>query len=402
MTRKVRYRVLYNRTEQLDQNGKAAVVIEAYQNPLRRYFQTGVRLKPVEWDQRKNEVKANPSYNRLIRTRLSELETFEMGFPSQHQRPFLLKDFDLLPERQAAAVMPVRLTLTAFMEQQIERERSKIIRATYTRYRLVANMLEEYNEGRPVEFNDVTYSFVEGYDHYLRTNKKYKQNTIFKQHQVINKYLVKAGLMGHADNRENPYHEFEYKKELTERMVFYPSEVRRIEELLFTQANQHLAIYRDMFLLAYYTLLRISDMTEIRQRYIIEQEGNLELEMEAQKTGKTNRLPLHKLHRTPNATSKPEQIIRRYARTDNNPLFNRSHHKINKYVKIVFQLAGISKPATFHTARHTGITYLVQHLPLPVVQQLAQHSDIKTTMIYVHISEKMKGDALDNVQWYEK
>lgn len=401
MTSKVRYRVLFNRVGRLDQNGTAAVVIEAYQNGLRRYFQTGVRPKPAEWDQRKNEVKANPSYNRLIRTRLSELETFEMGFPTQYQRPFLLKDFDLLPERQAAAVVPVRLTLTTFMIQQIERERSKIIRATYTRYVLVAKMLQEYNDSRPVEFNDMTYSFVEGYDHHLRTIKKYKQNTIFKQHQVINKYLVKAGLMGHTDNRKNPYHEFDFKKEPTERMVFYPSEIQRIEELTFSQANEHLAIYRDMFLLAYYTLLRISDVTEIRQRHLIEEDGKLELEMVAQKTGKMNRLPLHKLHRTPDAPSKPEQIIRRYARTDNKPLFDRSHPKINEYVKIVFQLAGINKAATFHTARHSGITYLVQHhLTLPVVQELAQHSDIKTTMIYVHISKKMKGDALDDVQWF--
>ncbi len=402
MTNKVRYRILYNRAKRMDQNGLAAVIVEAYQQGNRRYFSTGFKLKPADWDIKKKEVKGNPTYNRLIRTRLDELEAFEMRFPLQYQRPFSLEDFNLLPERQSARATPAQLTFTDFMRQQIERERPKLHRSTYSRYILVVKMLIDYNNGASVPFEALTYNFIEGYDYHLRTVHKYKQNTIFKQHQVINKYLVKAGLMGSTDNRHNPYHEFDTKKEPTERVVFYPSEIKRIEELVFNQANQHLAFYRDVFLLAYYTLLRISDITAIRQRHLIDEDGKLELEMAAQKTGKINRLPLYKLHQTASGGSKPEQILRQYSRTDGKPLFNRSHPRINEYVKDVFRLAGIAKSATFHTARHSGITFLVTVLPLPFVQQLAQHSDIKTTMIYVHISKRMIGDALDAVKWYSR
>lgn len=400
MTNKVRYKVLYNRANRLDKHGQAAVIIEAYQQGVRRYFTTGIRLKPIEWDKKSNGVKGNPDYNRLIRTRIGELETFELLFPTPNKRSFTLKDFDLLPENQPVKEIKIKLSFTEFLRQQIERDKNKISRATYTRYTLVAKMLTEFNEGKAVCFDSLTYPFIEGYDHYLSTVRKYKKNTIVNQHKVINRFLIKASRLGLFEAKKSPYHDFNYRKEPTEPVVFHPSEIRRIEELTFNEANKHLAFYRDVFLLAFYTLLRISDITSIRQKHIIEENGKLELEMIAQKTKKTNRLPLYKLHQTPTGISKPEEIILRYSRSDNKPLFNRSHPIINEYVKQVFHLAGISKPATFHTSRHSGITFLVTKIPLPFVQQLAQHSDIKTTMFYVHISKQLIDDALDGVNWY--
>ena len=46
----------------------------------------------------------------------------------------------------------------------------------------------------------------------------------------------------------------------------------------------------------------------------------------------------------------------------------------------------------FHGLRHTGITRLIKNnVPLPVVKDLAAHSDIKTTMQYNHV------DSLDMI-----
>lgn len=401
MTTKVTFRVIFNRTNKLDRNGKAQVLIEAYQNGKRRYFKTGIRLTPNDWDKRKNEVKGNPTYNRIIRTKIDEFEAFETRFPVLNYRPFYLKDFDLFTDVDTPkpAIQPI--TLTAYMTQQIEREKPTVSYSAYIRYSRTVKHLTAYNSGKPVTFDSLTYSFIDEFDHYLRSVKRFHQNTIYKEHQTINKYLVKAIKSGIAESQKNPYNDFESKKEQTERVVLYQSEIERIEQLSFNEANAHLEFYKDAFLLAYYTLLRIGDLTSIRQTNLISTDKGLLLELKADKTGKMNRLPLYELHKTPDGPSKPERIIQKYLRTDKRPLFNRSHPILNKYLKSVFRLANITKDAHFHTARHSGITYLVQVLPTPLVQRLAQHSSIQTTMLYVHIANQMVEDALSEVQWYK-
>ena len=61
----------------------------------------------------------------------------------------------------------------------------------------------------------------------------------------------------------------------------------------------------------------------------------------------------------------------------------------DNFVKRVFKKdvneAGFSK-LRFHDLRHTAITLMVKkNIPMPIVQKIAGHKDIKTTMRYVHI-----------------
>ncbi|WP_083882515.1 Arm DNA-binding domain-containing protein [Fibrisoma limi] len=46
ITAKVNFKPVYNRRKQLDRNGRASVLIEAYQNGKRRYFKTGICKYP--------------------------------------------------------------------------------------------------------------------------------------------------------------------------------------------------------------------------------------------------------------------------------------------------------------------------------------------------------------------
>ncbi len=74
----------------------------------------------------------------------------------------------------------------------------------------------------------------------------------------------------------------------------------------------------------------------------------------------------------------------------------RRHHvhlnSLHKAIKAAAQIARIHKPISSHTFRHSCATRLLQDgYDIRTIQELFDHKDVSTTMIYTHVLNKGAG-----------
>ena len=101
-----------------------------------------------------------------------------------------------------------------------------------------------------------------------------------------------------------------------------------------------------------------------------------------------------------------EQLIAKYrdhplSKINGTLLPYRSNKGINKPLKIIAQMADISKPLTCHVARHNFATLSLEYsVPIETVSRALGHSNIKTTQIHAKITTTKMQRDYSNITGY--
>jgi integron integrase len=87
----------------------------------------------------------------------------------------------------------------------------------------------------------------------------------------------------------------------------------------------------------------------------------------------------------------PSQSLSKNPQADDGILYRHHLHasSVQKAVKYAAQKAGLAKPVTPHTFRHSFATHLLEAgYDIRTIQELLGHKDVKTTMIYTHVANR--------------
>lgn len=256
---------------------------------------------------------------------------------------------------------------------------------------------EGYLKGKDLQFDEISVSFLEEYQAYLK-GRGYSKTTVHNHLKTFRRILYKAIKepgKNYFSQDKNPFFAFKLEADKPQRKErLNPDEIGRLETLDL-QKGTRIFDARNMFLFSFYCAgVRIGDLLQLKWSNI--QEGRLNYVM-----GKNDKERSIKL--LPNALSIIKLYHKKGVRPDDYifPLLannlNRQNitflHRqieakaalINKCLKQLAEKAEIDKNLTTHMARHSFADMArKKKVSLLDIQKMLAHSDSKTTQVYLN------------------
>lgn len=373
---KIVYNLVYNRKGRLNRKGTALVQIEAYQGKRKKYFSTGIYLKPEEWDHKRQIVKDHPNSEALnwwLRECVVRIEKVELELWQQGRQTSLE-----LVKKSLKAHEDIR-SFTAFYRQ--EAEEASLKESSRRNHLTTLKLLTAFKPD--IRFGELTYDFLCAFERYLR-QRGYHTNTIAKHLKHLKRYVNAAIHKNYMDERSYAFRRYRIKTAEYGHTHLTPEELERLECLKQTGKPLRQKKVLDAFLFCCYAGLRYSDFIRLTPDNLTYMRSEVWLTYKSLKTGNEVHLPLHLLF-----GGKAIAILKEYG-NDLGAFFRlKDNSNINKVLRSLAGRAEINKRVSFHTARHTNATLLIYRgVNITTVQKLLGHKSVKTTQIYANVMDQ--------------
>lgn len=355
---------------------------------------TNKRIEPEYWLESGKVVK-HPDAKQINK----HLDAFKNKINSAYSELYIAQQ-EITLEAIKALVLgePVapKHTLLSVAKEHDEHFKSmlgiKFSPGSYKNYKTTLKYLLEFvpsHTGKTdIPLTAVNYKFCEAFFTYLTTKKECHTNGANKQLQRLKKivnYSIKLGYI-----QTNPMAAFTLQFEPVNKVALTVPELERIRNL--DLQRETLEQVRDVFLMQCYTGLSYADIKLLAPKHLSKAENDTYwIHMERQKTKVAFAIPL---------LQPALAILQKYVpknRSDKPLLPVLSNQKMNDYLKIIQELAGISKNITTHLARHSFATVALSNgVPIETVSRLLGHTKLTTTQIYAKVLEsKIESDMVN-------
>jgi site-specific recombinase XerD len=374
----IHFTTVFNRKKKLNKKGEALIQICAYHLGRRKYFSTGIYIKPNQWDLKRSKINDNhydhDFLNDDIDNTIKRIKTIirqkkEEGEHVSLSRINEIKDSKLYD------------SFYDFMEEEIEK--SIIKESTKKTHRRTLSVMKEFK--KELGIDDVNVTFLMGFERHL--NKlNFRVNTIYKYFKNIRTYVNRAIVLDLIEINDYPFKKFKLKQVDGKRDFLSPNELERLEKL---NCDNDLEKVKDFFLMSCYCGIRFSDLVCLTEDNFYEESGIKWLKFTMIKseiksdftTRKVVKLPISKMF-----SSKAVMIFEKYKGIKKYLFDDFTNTEINKALKDIEKKLKSGKKLTYHVARHTCATNLIyRKVPITTVQKILGHDKIETTQLYVKV-----------------
>ncbi|MES2813233.1 MAG: site-specific integrase [Bacteroidota bacterium] len=357
-------------------DGTSALYIQLFLNKDRKRLPLDLSVKIDEFDSDKQRCsKKNPNnkdYNLIIEKKLSDINAIEVNYRLSGV-PLTLEK--LINELDNPTCW---IDFIQFWEEELKNQKEKLKPGTLRQQTSALSKLKEYKAS--ILFYELTNDMYDDILLFLKVKKKNNKSTISTFSKNFKKYLNIAQKKGIRISLQPE--DIKCKSFRGDRTFLDATEINKMYKYLISEFinDTHKAII-NRFLFSCFTGLRISDIQKITNENII---GDY-IVFVAEKTEKLQRITLN---------NSAKKFI------DVDALFKGEFtgEYINRVLKDICKITGITKRVSFHVARHTFATnFLISGGRIEVLQKILGHSKIEETMIYVHIVESIKNEQMYNM-----
>lgn len=388
--------LFYLRSNQINKDGTAAIMCRIAVDGEYARLSTKLSVDPAIWNSKASKAEGRGAKINELNGRIDDMRVVI----KEHYYDLLQRHGYVTAEMVRNAYMGITAreeSLVPLYKEHLE-ETKKLVglskaHPTYQKYermyrRVVEFMKSKYNI-TDIPLREIKQTFITDLEFFLRTEYKYKQNTIYKCmkffRQVINK-AIRAGLI-----TVDPFIGYRIICERVDRGYLTEDELKRMMAKKFD--TPRLEQVRDIFIFACFTGLAYIDLANLTGDKIQKMfDGRLWIVTHRQKTNTKVTVPL---------LAPALSIIKKYQgqAKDGKVLPIISNQKLNGYLKEIADVCNIHKNVTFHMARHTFATTMTlgKGVPMESVSKMLGHTNIHTTQIYARITADKISKDMDSL-----
>lgn len=381
-------------------SGQAPLYCKITIDGARAQFSTPHKVNPKFWDKKSMRLTGANALHRVINAYIDQVR-------SDLNNHFLKVAVSnkLISAKELKALylgieieQPKKKTLCDAFDYHIAKQEEKfkaklIHKNTWLRYKVTKSKAIDFMKRRyhldDMPLDELKYSFITEFEHYLITKDKLSPNTAHKNLIHLKKVLKVAVLLEWVT--ASPFTPFQCSYRNPERVFLTQDEVDRIKNKEFT--IERLEKVRDVFLFQCYTGFAYADISEFdRNAVSIGIDGEYWISTYRKKTGNRESVPI-----LPVAMG----IIEKYQNNEdciekNCLLPVNTNERYNSYLKEIADLCGITKKITTHVARHTFATTITlsNGVPIETVSRMLGHSKLATTQIYAKVLDRKVSDDM--------
>lgn len=388
--------LFYLRSNQINKDGTAAIMCRIAVDGEYARLSTKLSVDPAIWNSKASKAEGRGAKINELNGRIDDMRVVI----KEHYYDILQRHGYVTAEMVRNAYMGITAkeeSLVPLYKEHLE-ETKKLVglskaHPTYQKYermyrRVVEFMKKKYNI-TDIPLREIKQTFITDLEFFLRTEYKYKQNTIYKCmkffRQVINK-AIRSGMI-----TVDPFIGYRILCERVDRGYLTDDELKRMIAKKFD--TPRLEQVRDIFIFACFTGLAYIDLANLTGENIQKMfDGRLWIVTHRQKTNTKVTVPL---------LAPALAIIKKYQgqAKDGKVLPIISNQKLNGYLKEIADVCNIHKNVTFHMARHTFATTMTlgKGVPMESVSKMLGHTNIQTTQIYARITADKISKDMDSL-----